>query len=219
LPHLESILRFYEALNVGFRILPLFRGATDDQNAGFQLGGQEVLDGLCRLFDLWLASPTRIPISPLHDQMRQLLRQRAGGPPKYYDRRTFEEVVVVNTNGDLFAESDAYEPGGSWGNIFTSPLSTLLESAEWERSVSDCESRMAAVCTRCEYFGACPGYAIGENTRHYDDMIDAAGNTRCVVERGLFAHIARRLDEASIESRLDEEFWRALLEAPTTANI
>lgn len=127
--------------------------------------------------------------------------------------------MVVNTNDDLLAKSDAYESGKSWGNIFTSPLSTLLESAEWERSVSECESRMAEVCARCEYFGACPGYAIGENTRHYVDMIDAAGNTRCVVERGLFAHIARRLDEATIESRLDEEFWQALLEAPTTATL
>lgn len=219
LPHLESIFRFYEHLNVGFRILPLFRGATDDQNDGFQLDGQQVLEALCRLFDLWLASPTRIPISPIHDHMAQLLRRRAGAAPDYYNRREFEEVVVVNTNGDLFAEADAYVPGKSWGNIFTSPLSTLLESAAWQRSVRECEGRMAAACARCEYFGACPGFAVAENTRQYVDMIGAGGVTRCVVERGLFAHIERRLDEATVESRLDDEFWRTLAQTPTTATL
>src|SRR5262249_39487595 len=139
LPHLESIFRFYEKLNLSFRVLPLFRGATDDQTSAYEVNAQEVLDALCRLFDLWLASPTNIAIAPIHDQMSQLLGRRSGKEPAYYNRRELEELVVVNTNGDLYAEADAYIPGKSWGNIFTTPLSELLDGEARERSVQACE--------------------------------------------------------------------------------
>lgn len=210
LPHLESIFRFYERANLSFRILPLFRGATDPQNAGFQVTAREVLDGLCHVFDLWLASPTQISIAPLSELMAQLLRSRAGDEPDYYDRRQWEEVVVVNTNGDLYADADAYLPGRSWGNIFATPLGRLLGGAEWERSVRATEARMAAVCASCEYFGTCNGYAVAEDSRDYDDAVDAAGRKRCVVERGLCAHIERRLDEAEAEGKIDPAFWDRL---------
>jgi uncharacterized protein len=207
IPHLESIFRFYERANLSFRVLPLFRGATNDQNAGFQVGAREVLDALCRLFDLWLASPTHISVAPLSDLLAQLVRRRAGDEPDYYDRRHWEEVVVVNTNGDLYADADAYLPGRSWGNIFKTPLTELLGGAEWERSVRDAELRMAAVCTSCEYFGACTGYAVAEDSRDYDDCVDSGGRRRCIVERGVCAHIERRLDEAGADGRIDAALW------------
>jgi uncharacterized protein len=213
LPHLESIVRFYEKLNLSFRVLPLFRGATDDQTNAYEVNAHEVLDALCRLFDLWLASPTPIAIAPIHDQMSQLLGRRNGKEPAYYNRREHEELVVVNTNGDLYAEADAYIPGKSWGNIFRAPLAELLDGEARERSVQACERRLAAVCSRCEYFGACPGVAIAEDTRLYDDTVDAAGNKQCIVERGLFAHIERRLDEAIAEHRFDEAFLQRLSSA------
>jgi uncharacterized protein len=207
LPSIESIFRFYEQINASFRLLPLFRGATDDQNFDFQVSAREVLDALCRLFDLWLASPTRIKIAPLSDLLDVLLRRRAGAAPDYYNRRDWEEVIVVNTNGDLYADADAYVPGKAWGNIFDAPLASLVGAPAWERSVGEAEARMAVACAGCEYFGACRGHAVAEDSRLYDDARGSDGRVRCVVERGLCAHIERRLDEAEAGGRIGPELW------------
>jgi uncharacterized protein len=193
---------------MSFRILPLFRGATDDQHLGFEMTAREVLDALCRLFDLWIASPTRIAIAPLEFLLSALLGRRRGDEPEYYDRRAWENLVIVNTNGDLYADADSYQPGKSWGNIFTTPLSELFDGAAWARSVSETEARMAAVCTHCEYFGACRGVAIAEDNRSYRDAVDARGQRQCVVERGLCAHIERRLDEAEAAGRIAKDAWQ-----------
>jgi len=214
LPHLDAIFQFYEKLGVSFRILPLFRGATDDQNAAFQVDGGEVLDAVCRLFDLWLESPTRITIAPLAELTSRILQRRAGDEPKYYDRRAWEEVVIVNTNGDLYSDGEAYEPGKSWGNIFATPLGELVGAPAWERSVLATERRMASACVDCRHFGTCRGYAVGEDNRRYDDEVDGEGRIRCVVERGLCDHIERRLDEAAAAGIVSDDLWRRLRAAP-----
>lgn len=214
LPHLEAIFRFYEQLGVSFRILPLFRGATDDQNDSFQVDGGEVLDALCRLFDLWLESPTRIAIAPFAELTSRSLRRRAGDEPTYYDRRAWEEVVIVNTNGDLYSDGEAYEPGKSWGNILAAPLGELVGAPAWERSVLQTERRMAAACVDCPHFGTCRGYAVGEDNRRYDDEIDGDGRMRCIVERGLCDHIERRLDQAAAAGLVADDLWRRLRAGP-----
>lgn len=203
LVHIDDIFRFYEATNLSFRILPLFAAATAEQTAGFAVRGIEVLDALCCLFDLWLASPTQIQIAPFSELLQGLARRRRGAPPVYYDRRAAEAMAVVNTNGDLYAVADAYRAGTSWGNLFTAPLGEILASPARERSLRDAELRMASACARCEYFGACRGTAIAEDNRHYADAVDDRGTLRCIVERGLCAHIDRRLDELAGDANIE----------------
>jgi uncharacterized protein len=195
LRRVDDIFRFYERLGVPFRLLPLFRGATESQHAGYELSERETLDALCRLFDRWLASETRIAIQPISALLAGILRRRRGREDVYYDRRAWEEVVLVNTNGDLYAQGDAYLAGASWGNIFTTSLTELMVGEARARSVLAGETRMAASCASCEYLGACNGFAMAE-----DNRVNAASQPdhdgRCVVERGLCAHIDRRLVEA-----------------------
>lgn len=51
---------------------------------------------------------------------------------------------------------------------------------------------MAANCVGCPYFGSCSGYPIAEE--HYNCLEKTPdGGRRCVVERGLFEHIERRV--------------------------
>jgi uncharacterized protein len=216
---IDQIFRFYESLGLTFRVLPLFRGATGDQNQAFQVTAQEVLDALCRLCDLWLASPTQIPVAPFSQLLPRILARRGSGEPEYYNRRDWEEVVIVNTNGDLYADADAYAPGKAWGNIFDHSLAELFAGAAWERSVRETEARLAAVCTRCEYFGACRGYAVAEDNREYTDELDEGGRARCIVERGLCAHIERRIDEARAAGRLDDRVWHRISPAKPALDI
>ncbi|HEX7836687.1 MAG TPA: radical SAM protein [Kofleriaceae bacterium] len=215
LPHLERIFRFYESLDYSFRVLPLFHGAYEEQHLGYEVTGHEVLAALCRLADLWLASDTRIRISPITEQLGELLRSRAPGfQPVYYDRRSWETVVLINTNGDLYSQADAYDAERSWGNIFRSPMAEILGSEPRARSVLDAESRMATACLHCSYFGACNGFPLAEDNRRYADAIHG-GRVACVVERGLFHHLERRLHEA--EARFGAGIWQRLEQLPDDA--
>jgi uncharacterized protein len=200
LPHLERIFRFYESLDCSFRVLPLFHGAYEAQHLGYEVTGAEVLAALCRIADLWFASDTRIRISPITEQLQELLMRRSPTfEPTYYDRRTAEKVILVNTNGELYSQADAYQPTSAWGNIFRTPLAEILSSEPRARSVQEAEARMAGTCLGCEYFGACSGFPIAEDNRRYaDSLLD--GTVACVVERGLFRHLERRLQEAQAGS-------------------
>lgn len=212
----DRIFRFYEALSCSFRLLPLFQGATEEQNQGCEVTGREVLDALCQVTDLWLASESKIHVAPITDQMADLLRRRAPWfVPGYYERRTNESVVLVNTNGDLYSQGDAFVPGRAWGNIFRSPMRDILQSDARKRSVLAAETRMARACVRCEYFGACDGFAVAEDNRHYRDTVGAQGGTACVVERGLYRHLERRLREAEEEVGSDlRARFEAKMETP-----
>jgi len=205
---LGRIFRFYESLQQSFRVLPLFHGAYEQQHLGYEVTGQEVLAALCELADLWFASDTKISIAPITEQLRELMRQRtAGYEPVYYDRRTWESVILINTNGDLYSQADAYDTERAWGNIFRSPLEDILLGDVHLRSVSEAESRMASTCLDCKYLGGCNGFPIGEENRRYADAIHG-GKVACIVERGLFKHLERRLDEA--EASLGAKLWGKL---------
>lgn len=206
----DRIFRFYESLGRTFRLLPLFHGAFDDQHAGYEVTGEEVLGALCKVADLWLESPTKIRIGPITEQLTNLMYKRCPDyKPAYYDRRSFEEVAIVNTNGDLYSQADAYTPGRAWGNIFRSSLDEILETDSHAASVLDAESRMAGVCLKCEYFGACTGFPVAEDQRRYPDTV-RDGKAACVVERGLFMHLERRLREA--EKRHGSAIWEKIEE-------
>jgi uncharacterized protein len=192
----ERIFRFYESLQQSFRVLPLFQGAYEQQHLGYEVTGREVLDALCKLADLWFSSNVQINIAPITEQLRELMRRRMPGyQPVYYDRRSQESVILINTNGDLYAQADAYDTERSWGNIFRSSLQDILQTTPRERSVTEAETRMAATCLDCKYFGVCNGFPIAENNRQYADSTHG-GKLACIVERGLFEHLERRLDEA-----------------------
>ncbi len=208
LPLVEKIFRFYESLGRTFRLLPLFQGAFDEQHAGYEVTGEEVLAALCKVADLWLESPTKIRIAPITEQLTNVMYRRYPDyKPSYYDRRSFEEVTIVNTNGDLYSQADAYTPGRAWGNLFRSSLDDILKTDTHARSVLDAESRMAGVCLKCEYFGACTGFPVAEDKRRYPDTT-RDGQTSCIVERGLFMHLERRLRDA--EKKLGSAVWEKI---------
>jgi uncharacterized protein len=52
LPYIKEIFQFYERMKLSFRILPLFKGAFDDQHQGFEIEADEVLSAYCTLVDL-----------------------------------------------------------------------------------------------------------------------------------------------------------------------
>jgi uncharacterized protein len=192
--HVERMFAFYAQMEVSWRLLPLFRGATADQHKDWGIGARDTLSAMCRVADLWFASDAPIEAEPLATHIAAVLRHR--GPDRdrqYYRRRDREHMILVNVDGELYSHGDACEPDTSWGNIFTTPLEAIFSGARYAESVRRSERRMAGACVRCEYFGGCSGFPVAEENFVYHDVEDA-----CPVVRPLLAHIERRLEHAGI---------------------
>jgi uncharacterized protein len=196
----DRIWRFYERAGISFRALPLFQGATEEQNTPFALTGAEIGAAMCRLVDLWLASDSPVQILPIGEQIRALLTHlNPDAPRNYYDKREWCWAVLVNTDGSCFTDGDPYgNPEWALGNIFTDPLGDIFAGAAFERSALETDKRIAANCLSCPFFGACSGRPIGDTADNMYEFVDGIGV--CQIDRTVLGHLQHRLANSNLIS-------------------
>jgi uncharacterized protein len=198
LDHVSQIYEFYRTMKVPARILPLFKGAFAEQHAGFEISARETLTAYQQLVDLWMADDEIVSISPISEAIEQVLgHYTPNSRTFFYDKREWESIYLVNTDGEIYSYADAYQIERSHGNIFTTPLGDLIAGDRHQQVIDDAEVRMEKTCIDCKYFGSCSGYPIAEGSREYAEL-DADGNAQCIVERGLLAYIEYRFQAAGI---------------------
>jgi uncharacterized protein len=205
LPHIEQIFRFYERAGMGFRILPLFPGAFNDQHAGYDITTDEIVSACTTLLDLWFQSATPPDILPLSGYAKSMMR-RPDRTPLRFNKREWDPALLVNITGDLYHTTDPYaDPEWSLGNILTTPLSKIAASSQMEKSLRVADERMAANCNSCRFLGRCSGYPIVEEEMNTREQLD--GVRRCVVEKRIFEHIERRIsqNESILQRHLDSD--------------
>lgn len=203
---LDRIWRFYEQAGISFRTLPLFQGASAEQNTPFALSGEEIATAMCRLVDLWLTSDNPVSILPISEQTQALMAHLSGDPEqrRYYDKREWPWAVLVNTDGTCFTDGDPYgDPEWALGNIFDEPLAGIFASPAYERSVIETEKRIAANCLSCPFFGGCTGRPIGDTADNIYEYVDGIGV--CQIDRTVLTHLQSRLQQAGLitENRLN----------------
>ncbi len=195
---IPAIYEFYKTMDLPVRILPLFKGAFAEQHAGFEISARETLTAYKELFDLWIADEQIVSISPISDAIEQVLTHyNPQSPTFFYDKREWESIYLVNTDGEVYSYADAYEIDRSHGNIFTDSLAKLIDSSSHEQAIVAAESRIEQTCLDCKYFGSCSGYPIAEGSREYTE-VDLNGTPQCIVERGILEYIEARLQTADI---------------------
>lgn len=198
LPYIKEIYKFYEKLNIPFRILPLFNGAFDGQHDGFEINAEEVLKALSTIVDLWLESDKFVLAQPIVNHIQQILHHYSPNlEPYYYDKRDWELVYLVNLTGDVYSYADAYNIEHSHGNIFKDSMEKIVLGSNHQKVIQAAEKRMSSVCTFCPYFGSCSGYPVAEESILHNQY-DEAGNILCVKERGILQYIELRLKQAGI---------------------
>jgi uncharacterized protein len=201
-PYLREIFRFYEQMEVSFRILPLFKGAFEAQHIGFEMTPHEVLEDYKTLVDLWFESDRFVMVHPIVEHIEQALRHRKiNGRTTFYDKSAWESIFLINTNGQVYSYADAYA-GPSHGNIFTTPMETLLRAEAHQEVIRAAEARLMATCSDCSYFGSCDGYPVAEGSVEYNEY-DEQGAIRCIVTQGILDHIMQRLAQAHQVSALE----------------
>lgn len=196
--NVEQIYQFYRKLGLSARLLPLHQTSNDGQNSGIEIDPHSVLKAFKTIFDLWLADEEFVWIVPVIEMVTEVLNfYDPSGACKFYDKREWEGINLVNITGDLYGYADAYEIDLSYGNIFTTPLGDLFSGKKHEQSILAAEQRLEQTCVNCKFFGACCGYPIAENGYEYNEL-DPDGTIRCIVHKGMLQYIEYRLIEEGI---------------------
>lgn len=204
--HAAQIFKFFQRAGISFRLLPIFRGATDAQNDDYSLTPVQVLESLKEFFELWVGSSTPIVIEPLFTYAENLLAARLSDLTNRpnnanwhrYDKADWESIYIVNTDGSLYSYADVYKPELSHGNIFQNALSELVLGAGHRRAIDAAESRMKSVCPGCRHFGrGCGGYPVAEESPNSGE-ITQDNNVSCVKDQGILDYIERRLCEMGL---------------------
>jgi uncharacterized protein len=195
---IEKIVRFYEQAGLGFRLLPLFDAAYNGQLDSFNITTMEILEAYKKVVDLWLASERGFNAVPISGHIDAVIHHLAGGPKRYYNKALWNSALLVNTNGDCYAAGDPYaNPDWTLGNLFESPLGEVLSGARWEKSVASADKRLALNCTKCRFFGSCPGHCLVEEETNCREQ-SPEGIRICVVERMLLEYIEARLRQLGL---------------------
>lgn len=196
--HVVEIYRFYEAANMSFRLLPIYRTGYAGQQDRHALTPAEIRHAFIQAVDLWFASDCSIQVRPINDYVINAIRMlhidRIG--PQFYDPREAEVVCIVDTDGTLHSNGDAYDPKLCHGNIFEQRIDEMYTSAGYRLSVDGSVERIAATCASCKFHGACSGFYMGQATpeqRIYED-----GKLVCSVAQPVQDYVLSRLRDPGL---------------------
>jgi uncharacterized protein len=188
-PYIREIYRFFEEINCSFRLLPIYRTGFLHQQDDLALSAEEIVRVFKTAVDLWMASTKDIQVRPIADYISNVVNKLDNSPRRhFYDKLKDEVVYIVNTDGSLYSVADPPDSALCHGNLFSSSLDDLKQSAGYLRAVAAAHGRMSDCCTDCMYHGVCSGYFMAEATpeqRYYDET----GRLNCSVVRPVQEYI------------------------------
>ncbi len=219
LGRIPEVYRFWRERRMGFRLLPLERGLYA-QGQDFEIESSETLRALCELADVWLADAEPVWVEPLLRHLTLLMHAARGADHRVatHDKAQWESVVLVDTDGSMYGYGSRFDRDQSPGNLFTTPLERLLAHPTHVAVAERARARVKAACTSCPYYGrACTGDPVVEGELGAGS-VGADGEPVCVVARGLYAHLERRLVQVgALDPRthlISRAFVQAVSEAP-----
>lgn len=216
--HVREIYRFYEEIGVAFRLLPIYRTSYPGQQEAHALTPDEICAAFIEATDLWFASEIRIQVRPIEDYVINAIRHLHSDVvwPQIYEPGEAEAVFIVDTDGQLYSNGDAYDPQLAHGNVFEQSFAAMRRSEGFRLSVEGSLDRMAKTCRSCQFQGACSGYFMGQATP--EQRIQENGRLVCSVAKPVQEYIAMRLREPALLETLMAR--RALtMAAPAPAGV
>jgi uncharacterized protein len=204
--YLDEIYTFFEDIDRSFRILPIYRTSFEQQHDGNSVSHADILNAYKVLFERWLASDSYIQVRPIQDYITNVIRyfNRDVIDVRHYDKRLGEVVYIVDTNGDLYSNADAYDPSLCYGNLFAHNLSDLFQTDGYAKAVDSAHQRMSQTCQPCDYFGACSGYYMAEATPE-QRWYNAENELICGVIKPFQDYVQQRFIELDLLDTLEEQ--------------
>lgn len=182
LKHTGDIFRFFNQAGLSFRLLPYYREGTSPQTSEYAVSVEERNEAMLGLLDLFMQNSSGIKVFPLEDYINVALSVCSGSAGgRHYEKRHRENVLMVDTNGDVYSPGTAFLAEYCYGNLYRDNGQSIVGSTGRMRAIERCESLLQNECAQCEYFGHCSGYFIGEQT----NLEQTLGNdyASCVARR------------------------------------
>ncbi len=191
--HVSEIYRFYETCGLSFRLLPIYRTSYLGQQDLHALTAAEIRTAFIEAADLWFASDSEIQVRPIQDYVINAVRflHIEAVDLHLYNRREAEVVYIVDTDGSLYSNGDAYDSRLSHGNVFEQGFGEMRASTGYGLSIEGCDGRMEATCGACRLHGACSGYFMGDSTP--EQRYQENGKLICSVAQPLQEYVLARL--------------------------
>lgn len=197
---IKEIYEFYEEIDTSFRLLPIYRTGYEGQQENNALSGDEIVDSFISVFDKWMHSDSNIQVRPIQDYIIHAIRaKQPEGRRYYYDKSSSEVLFIVDTDGCLYSNADAYNSKYAYGNIFNHNLSLTDKLFTVSESINESKKRMNHTCKRCDLFGACSGFFMGEATPE-QRIFNNSGKLECVVPYRVQNHILQYLDQIDLST-------------------
>lgn len=210
--------KFFSQLGLSYRLLPIYRTGYPGQHNAMGIGPEQILGAYKTVFDLWREDPVEIQIRPIEDFVTAAVRRMLGADycRNRYIRKPAESLFILDTDGGLYSNADAYMASMCYGNLTAEPLSVLLENPGYRKTRKEREDRSQGTCAHCSWHGACSGFYISEATPE-QRWASASGELQCLVVRPMLDYIwsaltADDLIMQAVRSRLNRR--DKLSEAP-----
>ena len=198
-PRVREIFEFFKEISVSFRLLPIYRTGYEHQQDRLGLSDSEIVDAFKLATDLWLDMEEQLQVRPIEDYVRNVIRKYLvrDCASNRYQRQKGEILFIVDTDGGLYSNADAYSLAHCYGNVFRSPLAELLQSSGYSKTIEESEQRLQETCAGCPYFGPCSGFFMAEATPE-QRFVDQSGRLKCGVALPVQTYIERRLAEIGV---------------------
>lgn len=172
---LNNILDFYDAINIPVRFLPFYKADNIPQIQKHGISASELTTALISLFDHWLKSQNAVSVSPIDSYISFALNYLNKSKIKYYDRNKDENIYIINTDGHLWSDGDAYDYAWTYGDLISKPLDELLSSENKRLSIQKSKKLSEKYCRNCNLYGYCPGEYVSNATRERIKMLESDG--------------------------------------------
>ncbi|MDY6902106.1 MAG: radical SAM protein, partial [Cyanobacteriota bacterium] len=154
--HALQTFDFYNKLGIDYRILPIFslNSESDERVKNLALTPQEIIQVYQEVAKKQFASPSQIKIYPLYDYFTAASRYLTKQQITEYNPVQREWALIVNLNGDIYNDGEAYLPEGLMGNIFQQSLTEIFTSQQYQQ-VCNIRKLRAATCRKCPFDLTC----------------------------------------------------------------
>jgi uncharacterized protein len=189
---IKSVYEFCAELGLNYRVLPVFSLIdAPPRLAALMVRHQDVVEAFRQLGEHWLSSGLKVDVFPLRNYLDAALSSLLGVPARTYDPAAGDWAYIVNTNGDVFSNADAYTTTGWMGNVFRQPMLDILHSPEHERSLVPRLER-AKVCETCRHGTACSRLPLIEAVAS-ERAAGADGRLQCPIALPMIDFFRERL--------------------------
>ncbi|MEA5593511.1 radical SAM protein [Rivularia sp. UHCC 0363] len=208
---------FYNQLGIDYRILPIFSldSESDERVKNLALSPQEIIEVYQQVAKKQFAASGSIKVYPLYDYFTAASSYLSKQKISEYNPAQKEWALIINVNGDIYNDGEAYLPEGLMGNIFRQSLTEIFASPEYQQV---CHIRMqrTLTCRKCPFDLTCNQLPIAEacpSERIYSET----GELICAIAKPTIEFMIREIEAVDAAKLLLKSYTH--LSNPMTAKV